>query len=99
MTTKETYTIGTLDNEYKEYFERVNPGYTCTGETLCIGYETTDADGVTSKGSTTYAIMRGPITRYQMVRDCGDHYIHAVWSGYVRIDKGSLKVTRDVDDN
>jgi hypothetical protein len=32
-------------------------------------------------------------TRYLEVRDCGDYYEYASYSGYYRIDKDTLKVT------
>lgn len=37
-------------------------------------------------------------TPYGTIRDCGDHYIRAKYSSYVRIDKGTMKVTEDVED-
>ena len=80
-----TIVRGKLEKGDKEYFEKMNPGYTATGETLEIG-------------GTDYVVFRGRRTRYGMVRDCGDHYIKACYSEYISIDKETLEVTRDVDD-
>lgn len=90
-----TYRIGELEQSDVEFFERVNPGYKCTGETLEERYEEESGrDG----GGTTYAVMKGRFTPYGMCRDCGDHYIIAKWDKYIRIDKGTLKKTVDVED-
>lgn len=87
------YTKGILPDNEKGYFERVNKGFTCTGETL---KETVDDQGL--ERSTTYVVMKGRFTAYGMCRDCGDHYIIARWSRYDRIDKETYKVTYDVND-
>ena len=90
-----TFKVGELDPTDRAWFEKMNPGYTCTGETLEERYEEEHGwDG----GATTYAVMKGKWTRYGMCRDCGDHYIIARWSRYDRIEKGTLQLTRDVED-
>lgn len=93
-----TYQVGTLDKDEAEFFERHNPGFECTGETLEEMYEEENGrDG----GGTTYAVMRATKQRwtpYGMCRDCGDHYIIARWSRYDRIDKGTFNRTLDVED-
>lgn len=93
-----TYTIGTLEAGEASYFEKMNKGYKCTGETLEERYtEEQGRDG----GATTYVVMKATArqwTPYGMCRDCGDHYIIAKWDKYVRIDKGTLKRTVDVED-
>lgn len=98
---KYTYThyIGELKGDEFEYFERTNPGYTCTGETLIEEYrEERGRDG----GGCTYVVFKCKPghhgTRYGMCRDCGDHYIIARWSRYDRIDKKTLEITFDVED-
>ena len=93
-----TYQTGTLDAGEKEFFERMNPGFEATGETLNERYkEEQGRDG----GATTYAVMKAKgrgWTPYGMCRDCGDHYIIARYSRYDRIEKGTFKRTVDVED-
>ena len=74
----------------RAYYEKMNPGYTVTGATLHESFP--DGSGCTN------IIFKGKYTRYGMVRDCGDHYIIARYSRYDRIDKGTLKLTKDVED-
>lgn len=95
-----TYKLGKLDECDREYFERVNGDYKCTGETIEERYEEKEGR---DEGATIYVVMKatGNLTAwtpYQMCRDCGDHYIIAKLCRYDRIDKGTLKVTRDVED-
>ena len=99
MMYKWTYTTGTINKADRAWYDVDNNGFKCTGETLTERYEeTTEREA----GATTYVVMRATgqkWTPYQMCRDCGDHYIIAKHSYYVRIDKGTLKRTVDVDDN
>lgn len=98
MTYNWTYTVGKLEANENEFFERVNPGYICTGETLEERYEETEGR---EAGATTYVVMKSKGKRwtpYGMCRDCGDHYIIARWSRYDRIDKKTFKRTVDVED-
>lgn len=90
-----TYTKGTLPNEERAYFEKMNPKHRCTGETLTEIM--TDIYGLET--STTYVVMEGSFTAYGMCRDCGNHYIIARYSRYDRIDKNTLEIEFDVDDN
>lgn len=76
-----------LTEENKKWYNR--KGYTMTGETLTLGDE---------RENTTYIVFKGKSTRYMTVRDCGDHYIKAQYSQYDRIDKETLEITRDVED-
>lgn len=76
-----------LTSENKKLYNR--KGYTMTGETLTLGDE---------RENTTYIVFKGKATRYMSVRDCGDHYIKAQYSQYDRIDKETLEITRDVED-
>ena len=90
-----TYTVGKL-TEDGEFFEKMNPGYKVTGETLEESYK---EEFGRESGGTTYVVMTGKNrTPYGMCRDCGDHYIIAKWDRYDRIDKGTLKRTVDVED-
>jgi hypothetical protein len=96
-----TYKIGKLEEADRGFYERLNPGYQCTGETLEERYE--EEHGRDGGGQTLVvfkAVGRGKkhFTPYGMCRDCGDHYIIARWSRYDRIDKATLEIERDVED-
>ena len=90
-----TYKRGKLDNDDAKFYERVNPGYKCTGETLEERYK---ADNELDEGATTYVVMKGKFTPFGMCRDCGNHYIIAHYTHYVRVDKDTLKREVDVED-
>ena len=89
------YTIGALRSDDVTFYERLNKGWRCTGETIT---ETWSGKNPYDRGSQTLVVFTGPYTRYGMCRDCGDHYIIARYSRYDRIDKGTFKVTVDVED-
>lgn len=89
------FSKGKLETGDKEYFEKLNPGFSCTGETLYEEYE--DIDGFDG-GGCEYVVMKGTWTNYGMCRDCGSHYIIARWSRYDRVDKETLEITFDVAD-
>ena len=89
-----TFKKGILPTEEIGYFEEMNPGWKCTGETL--EEEFTDSRGFVH--GCTYAVMTGKWTPYGMCRDCGSHYIIARWSRYDSIDKETLETTYDVED-
>ena len=74
-----------LSEENKKWYNR--KGYTMTGETL------TQRCLVGFKEEITYVVFKGKYTRYGTCRDCGDHYIIAWYSQFVRVDKGTLLVT------
>ena len=90
-----TFKVGTLEASDKAYYEKMNPGYKCTGETLEERYE---EEHGWEGGACTYVVMKGKWTRYGMCRDCGDHYVIARYSRYDRINKGTLELIRDVED-
>lgn len=81
--------IGTIEKteENKRFYDR--KGYHMTGKTLKLG---------TEDSYTEYVVFKGSWTRYMSVRDCGDHYIYAGYSEYYRIDKKTLEITEDVED-
>ena len=88
-------TIGKLEESEKEFFERMNPGYKCTGETLTEQFP--------EGGGQTLVIFKtvsptSNFTPYGMCRDCGDHYIVARYSRHDRIEKTSLLLIPDVAD-
>lgn len=96
-TTTYTHKVGTTDDT--QYYETLNPGWKCTGETLEEHCETRDDDGhLVDGGGCTYVVLTGPFTAWGMCRDCGDHYVIARWSRYDRIEKDTLKITFDVED-
>lgn len=77
-----------LSEENLRWYDR--DGYYMTGETLRLGNE---------NENTEYVVFSGSWTRCGTVRDCGDHYIRALFSGrYDSIDKETLVITRDVED-
>lgn len=87
-----------MNEEERAYYENAFEGFTCTGETLEETYEEEEGRDA---GGCTYVVYKAngrKWTPYGMCRDCGDHYIIAKWSSYVRIDKGTLKKTVDVED-
>lgn len=85
---------GIIQKEDRKFFEDMNKGFKCTGETLAETF----TDRFNLETEITYAVMKGRFTPYGMCRDCGDHYIIARWSRYDRIDKETLEITFDVED-
>ncbi|MCD7866761.1 MAG: hypothetical protein LUG62_00845 [Clostridiales bacterium] len=79
-----------LTAEDRALYDRMNQGMTPTGELL----KETFPDG----SSQTLVVFRAKFTPYGYCRDCGDHYIIARHSRYDRIDKKTLEITSDVDD-
>ena len=73
-------------------------GLEMTGETL-TAFETPNIKGFTAIESTTYVVFKGNHTPYMGVRDCGDYYIISRYDRYDRVEKGTLKITRDVDES
>lgn len=93
-----TYKKGTLSQADYSFFKNARDGFEVTGETLEEKYD--EAKGRES-GGTTYVVYKATGKRwtpYGMCRDCGDHYIIAKWSHYVRIEKDTLERTVDVED-
>lgn len=43
-------------------------------------------------------VIQGSWTPYGFIRDCGDHYIIALYSRYDRISKDLQTITEDVED-
>lgn len=65
-------------------------GFEYTGELMYIQYP--------GGGDEIQRVIKGKFTPHGAVRDCGDHYIKANYSSYTRIDKGTMKLTHDVED-
>lgn len=82
-----------LSKEDREYYTKCGREYKPmlkpTGETIWERYET---------GAVCRVVMKGSWTPYDVMRDCGDHYIIARYSRYDRISKDLTEITYDVDD-
>ena len=65
-------------------------GFEYTGELMHVQFE--------NGANEVLRVIKGSFTPYGAIRDCGDHYIKANHSSYTRIDKGTMKVTKDVED-
>ena len=92
------FKINQFNMNDREWYENVNPGFVCTGETLEERYTGNDEY---DSSMTEYVVMKATkrnYTSYGMCRDCGDHFIIARYSRYDRIDKKTLKITFDTED-
>ena len=67
---------------------------TPTGELLEVHNPEARA-GIVSKAKVVFT---GKKTGYDTVRDCGGHYIIALYDRFDRIDKATMQVTKDVPD-
>ena len=78
-----------INEEYREYFQKFYPRHNIIGllerdnETTIILKMKKGYKGFTPSGC---------------VRDCGDHFIIANYSGYDRIDKETFHVTKSNED-
>lgn len=98
--TQYTFERGKIEKteENKKWYDR--RGYHMTGETLkqtALYY----GDGTMERPVEEiceYIVFKGSWTRYDTVRDCGDHYIIARYSRWDRIDKATMEITFDVED-
>lgn len=79
----------------RKWYEKMNAGFSATRETIRL----TGKDRYGLPYAITYPVFKGTWTPYGMCREVGDHYIIALWSSYLRVDKGTLKITYDVEDN
>lgn len=82
-----------LDKDDKEWFSRQYKGLTANGDTVIK--EWVD-DGI-ERGSTK-VVFTGRWTPYGCIRDCGDHYIEALYSSYRWISKDFQTIKEDVED-
>ena len=82
-----------LSPEDMSFYAAVNKrqGLTPTGELL-------EVLGDNGEHIATKAVFTGTFTAHGAIRDCGDHYIAAQYSRYDRIDKDTMRVTKDVPD-
>ena len=82
-----------LSPEDMSFYAAVNKRrrLTPTGELL----EVLDDNG---RHIATTVVFTGMFTAYGALRDCGDHYIAAQYNRYDRINKDTMRVTKDVPD-
>lgn len=67
-----------LSKDEKDFFEKMNPGFSVTGDVLCL-----DSDGSCEK----YVVFKGMYTKMYSCRECEEYYELAYEDGYVRFDK------------
>lgn len=70
------------------------PGFEYTGEVIKIGYEACKNEEIIR----TFYVLRGVRTPQFEVRDCVDHYIKANYSTFDYINKKTLEIIKDVED-
>lgn len=73
-----------LSKEDKEFFKKMNPGFSVTGDTIKICFE----DG----SETEYAVLKGLYTKMYSCRECLEYYEVALADGVVRISKDTLEI-------
>ena len=88
-----------LGEDTMKFFERVYPGYKCTGEVLEEKFPNGSIKSwVVFKSSSP----KTQLTPYDVCRDCGDHYVIARCyineRRYDRIEENSLECTYNVKD-
>lgn len=85
------YEVGELDERFREGFEKMNPGYACTGEALNITYPTGEY--------VEYVVFaqkaKSPLAKRPEVLDMGDYYRVAGYSRFYRVDKKTLLATEE----
>lgn len=54
-----------LSKDEKDFFEKMNPGFSVTGDELCL-----DSDGSGEK----YVVFNGPYTKTYSCRECKEYY-------------------------
>lgn len=79
-----------LTEEEKGYFQHSYRGLVPTGEVLVKRlFSFTDFGG---RYYISKVVFKGSYTPCGAIRDCGEYYIEAQYSRYVKIDKRTLKV-------
>lgn len=68
-----------LSKDEKDFFEKMNPGFSVTGDVLCLYSD----DGSGEK----YVVFKGPYTKQYSCRECEEYYELAYETGYVRFGK------------
>ena len=71
------------------YYGACYKGLTPTGETI---------HKVSDRESSAKVVFNGSWTPFGVIRDCGDHYIEALYSSYRWISKDLKHTREDVED-
>ena len=71
------------------YFGACYEGLIPTGETI---------REISDRESQTTVVFKGSWTPYGAIRDCGDHYIKALYTSYRWISKDLMHTMEDVED-
>ena len=91
-----TYKRGeNLNGEDMEFFGKSYKGLIPTGETIVKEWHGSEEwdNSMVSK-----VVFKGNWTPYGCIRDCGDHYIEALYSSYRWISKDLQTIKEDVAD-
>lgn len=60
-----------LSKDEKDFFEKMNPGFSVTGDVLCL--ESDDGSG------EKYVVFKGPYTKTYSCRECKEYYEWHMW--------------------
>lgn len=82
-----------LSMEDAAFYSRRYKGLTATGETIVKRWCEHGCEC-----SITKVVLRGFYTPQGAIRDCGDHYIEALYSRYLWISKDLKYIIDDVED-
>lgn len=82
-----------LSLEDASFYSRRYIGLTATGETIVKRWCEHGCEC-----SITKVVFKGGYTPYGAIRDCGDHYIEALYSRYLWISKDLMCIINDVED-
>lgn len=78
-----------LNAEDMKFYSKSFKGLKPTGETI---------KEISDNHSQTTVVFKGSWTPYGCIRDCGDHYIKALYSSYRWISKDLQTTREDVED-
>lgn len=87
-----------LNNKDREHFQRIYTKHNVIGY---LEYEVDDMGITVQRGRVVLKMKPGQkaFTPYMAARDCGDHYILAQYDRYDKIEKSTMNVILDVEDN
>ena len=92
-----TYTPGSqLEADDLAWYNKINARYGLHTDGQTLVKKTKMSDGWPH--ATTLIIFTGTHTPFGYVRDCGDHYIEALYSSYRWISKDLTTIIEDVED-
>ena len=84
-----------LTEDETQWYNRHYAGLTATGELI---QKTYDSGAILGKNVITKVVFKGSWTPFGAIRDCGDHYIEALYSSYKWIGKDLTTIKTDVED-